>query len=83
VAFVPVVILRTEHSIFKVFGSIVERAAMPQGAGLKKGFIDLCICVVGTTGAGHDGSGMCWVLRAEIQTLDKSGFSRNNKRSQE
>jgi hypothetical protein len=83
VAFVPAVVLRNEHSIFEVFGSIVERAAMPQGTGLKKGFIDLCICVVGTTRAGHDGSGMCWALRAGTQTIDKSGFSRNNKRSQE
>jgi hypothetical protein len=83
VAFVPAVVLGTEHSIFEVLGSIVERAAMPQGTGLKKGFIELCICVVGTTGAGHDGSGMCWDLRAGIQTIDKSGFSRNNKRSQD
>jgi hypothetical protein len=69
--------------MFEVFSSIIERAAMPQGTGLKKRFIDLCICVVGTTGAGHDDSGMCWILRAGTQTLDKSGFSRNNKRSQE
>jgi hypothetical protein len=81
VAFVPVVVLRTDHSIFEVFGSIVKRASMPQGTGLKKGFIDLCTCSVGATGAGHDGSGMCWVLRVGIQTLDKSGCSRNNKRS--
>jgi hypothetical protein len=63
VAFVPVVVLRTDHSIFEEFGSIVKRAAMPQGTGLKKGLIDFRVGVVGTTGAGHDGLGMFWSLR--------------------